>query len=224
MMELMFNLIFLRKKLSIPKLLQYGFQCEGDRFIFDTEILEGEFVLSLTFDEKGQVDTNLIEKETGETYVVYKTSSQGAFVGEVRTAISEVLEDIAVKCFEPSIFKETQTLQLIDYISSEYGDALEFLWEKLPECAIWRRKDTKKWYATVMTLEKRKLGIPSDGKVEIIDLRARPERIEELLQREGFYPGWHMNKKHWFTLIMDGSVSNEEVYQLVEQSYALATK
>ena len=220
----MFEDIFLRKKLIPEKLLQYGFQSINDTYHFTTEILNGNFILTITFNEKNEVDTSLTEKDTGEKYILYQTSAQGSFVGDIRTEISEILRNIAGKCFEDSIFKQEQTLHLINYVSSEYGDKLEFLWQKSPDNGIWRRKDTNKWYGAILTVAKNKLGIASSEMVEIIDLRTPPAKMNDLLKQNGFYPGWHMNKKNWFTVILDGSICNENLYELIKDSYYLATK
>ena len=34
-------------------------------------------------------------------------------------------------------------------------------------------------------------------------------------------PAYHMNKKHWISIILDGSMSDEEIGRLIEDSYAL---
>lgn len=36
-------------------------------------------------------------------------------------------------------------------------------------------------------------------------------------------PGYHMNKRHWNTVVMDGSVPDEFVREMVEDSYDLVT-
>ena len=100
----MFEDIFLRKKLIPTKLMQYGFQSINETYSFTTEILNGDFILTITFDEQSTVDTSLTEKDTDEGYVLYKTPAQGSFVGEIRAAITQILEDIANKCFKVSIF------------------------------------------------------------------------------------------------------------------------
>ncbi|MGN1104647.1 MAG: MmcQ/YjbR family DNA-binding protein, partial [Candidatus Coproplasma sp.] len=41
---------------------------------------------------------------------------------------------------------------------------------------------------------------------------------------ENYYPGWHMNKKSWYTLVLDGSVSDDEITERIKESYALAKK
>lgn len=68
-----------------------------------------------------------------------------------------------------SIWKSDHTNKVTDYVRQKYGDELEFLWPKTPDNAIWRRKDSGKWYAALLVVSKRKLGGDSDEVVEIID-------------------------------------------------------
>ena len=43
-------------------------------------------------------------------------------------------------------------------------------------------------------------------------------------QYPGVRPGYHMNKRHWNTVALDGSVPTDVVRQLLEQSYALVSR
>ena len=36
-------------------------------------------------------------------------------------------------------------------------------------------------------------------------------------------PGWHQNKEHWNTVILDGSIPDEEVKRMISESYDLVT-
>ena len=91
----MFESIFYMKKQIPEKLTVYGFLEENGQFLYKKEILDGEFTLTVRILEDETVNTDLVEKETGEPYVLYKTNASGAFVGEVRIAIEQVLEEIA---------------------------------------------------------------------------------------------------------------------------------
>lgn len=123
-----------------------------------------------------------------------------------------------------SIWKSDYTKEVINYVHQAYGDALEFLWPKFPNNAIWRRKDSRKWYAALLSVSKKKLGIDSDDIVEIIDLRMDPEMLTFLVDNKKYYPGYHMNKRHWCTIILDGSVTLEEIYARIDESFVLARK
>ena len=55
-----------------------------------------------------------------------------------------------------------------------------------------------------------------------INLKCDPPRAVELRDRyPGIQPGWHMNKKHWNTVMLDGSVPAALIRELVQNSYQL---
>lgn len=220
----MFEDIFKRKKCNIEKMSAYGFITKDGKRVYETNILNGAFRLCVFATESGEVDTDLVEVENGEPYVLYKTNASGAFVGEVRSAIEAVLSDIAAACYEPSVFKTDQAQMAIEYVRKKYGDELEFLWKKFPDNAVWRRKDNQKWYGAVLTVSGRKIGLNTDKIVEIIDLRMDAADRDSILSRDHYYPGWHMNKKSWYTLVLDDCISDEEIQLRITESYELAGK
>ena len=44
------------------------------------------------------------------------------------------------------------------------------------------------------------------------------------LDRVHFYPAYHMNKKHWITIVLDKEVDEPLVQRLLEESYSLVEK
>ena len=55
-----------------------------------------------------------------------------------------------------------------------------------------------------------------------INLKCDPERAEDLRETyESIEPGFHMNKKHWNTLYLDGDVSDKNILELIDHSYSL---
>ncbi len=220
----MFEELFRRKKADPARLEDYGFRREGDRYRYAAAVMQGAFTLEVELDAQGRVDTRLREGESGEEYILYKTNASGAFVGQVRAAVEAVLADMARQCWRPAVFQGEQTLRVVELVRRLYGDELEFLWEKFPDNGVWRRKDTGKWYGLVAAVPKSKLGLDSQERVEIVDLHAPPEQMARLLEMEHRYPGWHMNKKSWYTVILDGSVSDEELAAALRTSYDLARR
>ena len=204
---------------------EYGFQRQNGVWQFATSIMEGQFDLTVSTRENGEVTTELIEREFGEPYTLHLVEdAAGEFVGRVREALGAVLQDIADRCFVKKIFRQEQTLALIEHVRARYGAETEHLWEKFPDCAIWRRADNQKWFGIIMTLPRKKLGLAGDEVVEILDVRAQPEELARMVDGKKYFPGWHMNKKHWLTVVLDGTLSNGEVFSLVEESYSLAKK
>ncbi len=61
-----------------------------------------------------------------------------------------------------------------------------------------------------------------EGEPGFVNLKCDPVRALELReQHTAVRPGYHANKKHWNSVDLDGSVSNEELTELVEHSYEL---
>ncbi|MCE7993174.1 MAG: MmcQ/YjbR family DNA-binding protein [Roseivirga sp.] len=57
---------------------------------------------------------------------------------------------------------------------------------------------------------------------EFVNLKCDPERAAELREQyEGIKPGWHMNKKHWNSVMCDGSISDPMIKELTDHSYDL---
>ena len=66
------------------------------------------------------------------------------------------------------------------------------------------------------------MGLPGDAMTEILDLKCGPAMIGSLLDGQRYLPAYHMNKEHWITVLLDGSIPEEELFPLIELSYQLA--
>lgn len=63
-----------------------------------------------------------------------------------------------------------------------------------------------------------------DGDLSI-NLKCDPGKAIELRERyTAVTPGYHMNKKHWNTVIVDGSVPDKEIFSWIDHSYDLVMK
>jgi len=57
------------------------------------------------------------------------------------------------------------------------------------------------------------------------NVKCDPDKAIELRdQYDSVQPGYHMNKKHWNTVIADGSLSNKLLKEMIDDSYNLVTK
>lgn len=122
------------------------------------------------------------------------------------------------------IFRSEETLRTIRHIRASWGGEPEFLWEKFPDYAVFRRQDNAKWYAVILTVQSGKLGLADEGRTEILDIRADAETMARSLDFEHYFPGYHMNKRTWLTVRLDGSVPFGEIAPLIARSYELAGK
>ncbi len=217
--------IFKDKKVSLQKLEIFGFERRESCYVYSTVFPESGFRLTVSVTEQGEVSTELTDPVLNEPYTLHLVEgAAGSFVGGIRVRYEETLTEIADRCFEPDVFKFAQAKDLIAYVRNTYGDEPEFLWKKFAGNAVWRRKNTEKWYGVLLTVSKRKLGIDSDALAEILDFRIQPEELEALADGRTYFPGYHMNKKHWCSIILDGSVTFEEVCRRIDASYEMADR
>ena len=58
------------------------------------------------------------------------------------------------------------------------------------------------------------------------NVKCDPEKAIQLREDhpDSVLPGYHMNKKHWNTIVVDGSVSSKQLKEWVDHSYLLVTK
>lgn len=115
--------------------------------------------------------------------------------------------------------------ELEKFITEHYGAQADYPWLSDPGFAVFRHKDNHKWFALIMDVSRSKLGLPGDEMLDIVNLKCDPVLAASLRGEPGIFPAYHMNKEHWITLALDGSVADETVTLLLEMSHnATASK
>ncbi len=68
-------------------------------------------------------------------------------------------------------------------------------------------------------------GGKSPNKLPQMNLKCDPQHAQELRDVfDAVIPGYHMNKKHWNTVILDGSIPPSEIERMIDHSYTLVVK
>lgn len=212
----------IKERASKEKLLKFGFLEKGDFFEYSTPILDGQFTLTVRyFPEENEIKTSLYDALSDDLYTLHLVEgAEGEFVGAVRAAYGRAMDGIYKSCFEKPLFGGNLGERVANYILEKYGDSPEFLWEKFPDTAIWRRRDNRKWYGIIMNVNRAKLS-SGEGEIQIMNVSAEPQNIDRLADGKRFFRGYHMNKKSWLTIPLDGSISPEEIFKLIDESYLL---
>ena len=107
--------------------------------------------------------------------------------------------------------------ELIRYVGERYSTEPEYPWAD--EAFIFRHRENRKWFAVVMRVPYRRLGLPGEGAVDIADVKCGPILMGAYLGKPGILPGYHMNKEHWLTILLDGSADDALIRELFEISY-----
>lgn len=114
--------------------------------------------------------------------------------------------------------------ELESYISDKYSIEPEYPWAKMPTFAVFRHSDNKKWFAVNMTITKDKLGLDNTKNIDVVNLKCDPLLMGSVLNERGIFPAYHMNKTHWISVALDGSVEEDKVKWLLDLSYDLTNK
>lgn len=84
------------------------------------------------------------------------------------------------------------------------------------ESVVLRHTDTRKWFGLIMKMKDDRL---------ILNLKCDPME-SEILKKEykGITEAYHMNKRLWITIYLDADVSDDEIKNLIRQSFELTKK
>ncbi|MCR5771904.1 MAG: TerB N-terminal domain-containing protein [Butyrivibrio sp.] len=111
--------------------------------------------------------------------------------------------------------------EILEYSLNKYNTKPIYPWTLLPEYAVLRHESSLKWYALFMNVDGQRLGLTPGRIYDVIDLRCREEDISSYLGKKGFLPAYHMSKKDWITILLDGSVDLEKIIELLDISFEI---
>ena len=209
-------------RLQLAKLTAYGFRHEGTVYLYEEALLEGAFLLQIKVSAKGRAATQLLDRESQEPYVLHLIeSAEGAFVGSVKAAYRKALERLGEACGEHGTFSGGYIQQILDYIRDTYGDEIEYPW-KDDTAAVIRSRLSRKWYVLFMEILPEKIGLGGQKPIRVMNLHGTAEQVAALVDGQKYFPGYHMNRKYWYTLCLDGSVPFAELQERIAESFRLS--
>ena len=213
--------VFKRCSFDYNKLLEYGFVIEKDKFIYNKLFHNDEYKAIITI-SNNVVDGKVIEMAFNEEYNNIRVKDIiGDYVNSIKEEYIDILKDIRNNCCYKNYFVYDQSNRIAKYLEDTYNVIPEFLWDDEENAAL-RHNDTKKWFGIIMYVGKDKVDNGKNkDKVEVINVKLEEDIIKRLLHKEGYYPAYHMNKRSWISIILDDSLSDEEVITYIDRSYEL---
>lgn len=109
--------------------------------------------------------------------------------------------------------------ELERHIAEVYGTVADYPWNSAPRYAVFRHRENRKWFAVIMDLSPDKLGLAGEGMLDVVNLKCDPLLAGSLRENPGIFPAYHMNKYHWITVLLDGTVEPTMLKWLVEMSH-----
>ena len=216
--------IFKKTKVNISKLLEYGFDCQNDKYFYSKKLKDYNFRVDITITKEGLVAGKIFDLDLNEEYLNLKTSMNGSFVNNLREEYYAILKDIKDRCFNVVPFKFDQANRVTSYIHTKYQVTPEYLWESYPDYGVFRNSNSKKWFGIIMSIDENKLTTKEHRDIEILNVKLIPSKIEELISKRGFYKGYHMNAKYWISMALDDTLSDSLIFTLIDESYQNTNK
>jgi len=114
--------------------------------------------------------------------------------------------------------------QLDTYIKEKYGVDPEILPFSHEDYEIYRHEKTGKWFAVFIVKERCAFGLDGEGDAEILCVKPKDRFFADLMmQQPGYLRGYPSNKWNWVSMVLDGTVSYDDICRWIDESY-LATK
>ena len=211
--------IFKRAEINENALKQYGFRQSKGIWTLERPFMNGNFKAVITIDGNGHISGTVYENATEDEYLPLRVESMDGFATEVRNAYIDILKDIKEKCCHENLFIFPQANRLADAIYKKYGDKPVFPWDDFSG-GVFKNPNNGKWYAIVMAINAQKVDKKLTGEVDVINIKLNPDKIKELHKEKGFYPAYHMNKKNWISILLNDTVPDKVLLDLLAESHA----
>lgn len=115
--------------------------------------------------------------------------------------------------------ESSQRERIMRYAQDTFGTEAEYLWADAPNYAVLRHDGSRKWYAIIMDVPSNRLGLAGEEPVDVMNVKCSTIMIGSLLSEKGFLPAYHMNKNYWISVLLNGTVPDNQIFPLLELSY-----
>ena len=211
--------IFKRAEINKNLLKQYGFRQSKNLWTLEVPFMNGDFKAVISVDKAGHISGNVYETATQDIFLPLRVEGMDGFATKVRNAYMEILNDIKEKCCHENVFISAQANRFADAIYKKYEDKPVFPWDDFSG-GVFKNPDNGKWYAIVMDINVQKVDKRLTGNVEVVNIKLDPEKIQNLHKEKGFYPAYHMNKKNWISILLNDTIPDNILFELLDESHA----
>ena len=203
---------------SKEQLKGFGFKEEEEKLIYRKEILDNSFLIEIVY-----VDSQfLIEVYDLEFDEIYSLFSVDSAVGETVQNIREHVEKLLSSILGLADESGKISSEIIDYCNNKYGENHANPFKKHPDILAFINEKNK-WYALFLEVEYNKLNKNTNitTKVKILNLKYPTDNISDIIDNQNIFPAYHMNKKHWISVVLDKNIKLETIKELIDISYSL---
>lgn len=199
-------------------LRSYGFVQTQDAYVYRRDMQTQGMRMEWTITLDGTLSGRVIDTAFMEEYINFRMEHCGTYGAGIREEYLAALLALRDACFIKTSFRSAQANRLEQRIAALYHDAPAFLWDSTPDAGVFRHRGSEKWYAIIMHVAGSKVQSTA-ASLDIINVKVNEHESSTLWQEKGFAPAYHMNKKHWITIYLDDTLSDDQIMRYVEASY-----
>lgn len=197
-------------------LLQYGF-AETKPGVFEYRVdLPNSLYVAVRL-APNKLDVEVYDAIFNDRYQPFVSGHGGS---AIKSEVREIVEKILAECGK----KVNARSQAIEYMRQKFGTEPEFPWEDDPKSCTFKTAVSCKWYALIMTIPCKSLGLLGEDTVDVINLKLPPEQVAALHDGRQYFPAYHMNKKYWLTVVLNANTDFETLKKLIVTSHDLVEK
>ena len=210
--------IKLGQPLSQATLAEWGFENGQARYV----LVEGEFELGMTLSDQ-ELELVVYDLAMEEPYTLFEVASAS---GALVTALRQQVDDILNRILGQQIQDNPLVERLVDHVATTYGLAPAHPFKRHPEIIGFKVPTVDKLFGIFLPVDYCRLDKTSTrtDQVLVLNLKGQPEHIVERIDNERYFPAYHMNKRHWFSLLLDAQTDWDQLTSLLAESYRLVKK
>lgn len=202
-----------KKRPVIEKIERAGFKKENGAWKKWFLLLGGEFRLEVEI-AGHKTAYKVIDTAFEEEYIGYKVS-EGEFVLRLKEEIEHILNDLMETAYEDVWFANEQANRIAGRIKETYNDVPQFVFKNDKETGVFRNPDNEKWYGIIIDHKRNE-----KEKETLLNVKLDKKMVTALLDRAGYEPAYHMNKTYWISIVLDGTLEDDEIMERISQSHA----
>ena len=136
------------------------------------------------------------------------------------------MDDILNRILGQQIQDNPLVERLVEHVKATYGLAPAHPFKRHPEIIGFKVPTVDKLFGIFLPVDYCRLDKTSSrtDQVLVLNLKGKPEHIVERIDNERYFPAYHMNKKHWFSLLLDAQTDWDQLTSLLAESYSLVKK
>lgn len=211
--------VFNRYLIDKNSLLDYGFNSD---YVYTVNILNNTFKVIIAYSNK-KITGKIIDLSFDEEYTNFRIDKSGEFNLRIKSEYERILLDIRDKTCIKRTYVFDQANRINDYIYLKFKVSPDFPFKSSKYHGVYRNLDGK-WFGIIMDIHFEKIDKERNGLIEVINVKINPFDKKNLLEINGIYDAYHMNKKSWISIVLNDTVSDELIIKLIDNSYSLLNK